>query len=364
MKINLSTRPQDIIATLSKEWQMCSDAYVTHHGGREAYDKKQDKWLRMVSTAKMSLPHNTFLWESPDGNKWCAFEHTIYDCGYVHTCHYCFCYYETRPYCGIFFKMGHVNPHETKKVVGFICYGSHFFERLHERNIYEWKGIDTLVQFIADNHSSAAYCTDMENNKWDIRIGHAIGRGFRHKDCPTAYYIKTVLDDEQLSRKQRKETALGRRIGDATSKYIDLPPKAAYEREVSKILMAKKNGNLEEHYTEAIKNVARARGVSVERVDEEAQLSAFIDQLLIGLKPSAYDILNMELSQAVNIEAIWLHDKFFGHPELSDLECKGIVTEAMLRLSKRFGWRLNKGSIIKQINMQIAMAKMNTKGTK
>lgn len=357
MKINLSTRPQDIIATLTKEWQMCSDAYVAHHGGKEAYDKKQDEWIRKVNAAEMGLPHNAFSWVSPDGNKWCAFENTTFDSGYTHTCHYCFCYYETQPYCGIFHKATFVNSYNGKREVGVICYGSHFFERLHERHIYEWKGIDTLIQFMADNHSNTAYCTDLKNNKWDIRIGHAIGRGFQHKDCPTAYYIKTVLDDEQLSRKQRKDTALGRRVGDANNKYLDLPPEEAYKREIARALTAKKNGNTEDYYSEAIRNVARARGVSVERIEMEASYCAFLNQLILDLKPSAFSLLNMELSQALNVEAIGLFDKTYKHPELSDMECKGLIVDAMLRLSKKFGWRLNKGSIIKGINLRLEIAK-------
>lgn len=238
MKINLSTRPQDVIATLEREWQMAVDAYFEHEGGKKEYDRKQDGYLAVAEKAKENFIPARFLWQSPDGNKWCVFEHTTFDSGYAHTCCYAFCYYLTVGFGGVFFKGSHLNRITGEKGPGYVCYESHFFERLHERGLYEWKGVDTLIRFIADNHGNTVYGAGPDSSKCDIRVGSAIGRGFRHRDFPAAYYIKTVLSDEQLTRQQRKNTALGRRLGDSFNKYQDLPTEAIVERQKARAVTA------------------------------------------------------------------------------------------------------------------------------
>lgn len=348
MKLKLSTPPQQVIDTLVREWPMASEAYVQHHGGMKAYDHKQDDFLRKAFCDGKSRVHEQFLWQSPDGNKWCVFEHTIFDHGYVHTCHYAFCYWLTNPYGGIFFKMKQPKASNGELQPGYVCYDSHFFERLSERGIYQWKGIDTLMQFIADNHANMVYCTDRDNNKWDVRIEHAIGRGFQHKDCPTAYYIKTVLDDEQLTRSQRQSTSMGRRTGDSINKYISLPLEDMFQRLQAKMITAKANGTLDEFRSEYIRDIAHMLHIP----QEEAQYLNGIYELVLGvileIKPSVNPYDKRDIPMQCFCKAINLLNRW--RDEQPDDGGKLDLVNGILAVSKQQSLHISRGAVIRTIN--------------
>lgn len=349
MKINLSTRPQDVIATLEREWQMAVDAYIEHEGGKKVYDRKQDGYLAVAEKAKENFIPATFLWQSPDGNKWCVFEHTTFDSGYAHTCSYAFCYYLTFGFGGVFFKFSKTSPVTNQKTVGYICYESHFFERLHERGLYEWRGIDTLKQFIADNHGNMIYGTDIDSHKVDIRIGTAIGRGFRHRDYPQAYYIKTVLDDSQLTRTQRKTTAFGRRLGDTANKYTDLPPSASVEREWARCRKAHDDGKVGEYKQMQIRDLARLTGVSQESAREIYYLYALLYNIVLRLKPSVSCNLTSDQIHVFHAKSMELLKGWNGE-EVSNLVIKTTVTNAVLAISKQLGWSLTRSGVLRSVH--------------
>lgn len=355
MKLNLSTPPQQVIDTLVREWPMASAAYVRYHGGLKAYDRKQDEFLQTALRTEKSSVHDDFYMEMPDGNKWCVFEHTIFDHGYVHTCHYAFCYWLTQPYGGIFFKVSQPVAGEKDMKPGFVCYDSHFFERLCERGIYQWNGLKTLMQFIADNHANTIYCTDPKNNKWDIRISHAICRGFQHKDCPTAYYIKTVLDDERLTRSQRQTTSMGRRTGDSINKYISLPLEDMFQRLQAKMIVAKANGTLDEFRSEYIRDIAHMLHIS----QEEAQYLNGVYELILGvileIKPSINLYVKRDLSMQCFCKAINLLNRW--KDEQPDDGGKLDLVNGICAVSKQQLLRISKGAIIRVINSRLKRAK-------
>lgn len=345
MKINLSTRPQDVIATLEREWQMAVDAYIEHEGGKKVYDRKQDDYLAKANKECKGFIPVRFFWQSPDGNKWCVFEHTTFDSGFAYTCSYAFCYYLTVGFGGIFFKCDNTNRLTGNKSTGYICYESHFFERLHERGIYEWKGIETLIQFIADNHGNTLYAVEPDNLKCDIRIGSAIGRGFRHRNFPDAYYIKTVLSDEQLTRFQRKSTALGRRLGDSFNKYQDLPIEAVVERQKAKAVMAFINGNGDDYAQEQIRDTAHILGISQEKAQAYYYLLSWMIVLVFSAKPSLGNNMKPEHSVLLGNQAL----KIVKNYDVSDLDfpkLNRLVCAAVSEVSKQTGWNLSRGAVL------------------
>lgn len=358
MKISLSTRPQDVIATLEREWQMAVDAYIKNEGGKKEYDRKQDGYLAVAEKAKENFIPARFFWQSPDDNKWCVFEHTTFDSGYAYTCSYAFCYYLTTGFGGIFFKGDHVNRLTGEKGVGYVCYESHFFERLHERGIYEWKGVDTLVQFIADNHGNTLYGTEAGSHKCDIRIGSAIGRGFRHKDFPDAYYIKTVLSDEQLTRHQRKSTALGRRLGDSFNKYQDLPIEAIVERQKARATISFVNGNGDEYIQELIRDAARILGLSQKNAQAYYYLLSWMEALVFAAKPSLGNKMKPECSVLLGNKALEIVKTCdvadLDFPELNRLVC-AVVSD----VSKQVGWNLSRGAVLRCSFNMVKNAKKN-----
>lgn len=354
MKLKLSTSPQQVIGTLVREWPMASEAYIRYQGGRQAYDRKQDEFLQTALRTEKGSVHDDFYWVSSDGNMWCVFEHTIYDDGYVHTCHYAFCYWTTAPYAGIFFKINQSAGDGKEAKPGYICYDSHFFERLSERGIYPWEGMKTLIRFVADNHANTVYCTDPESNKWDIRIGHAIGRGFRHNDCPTAYYIKTVLDDGQLTRSQRKDTSLGRRTGDSVNKYISLPIDDMYQRLQAKMAAAISSGKTEGLRNEQIRDIAHILHISQDSAQALNDTYELIFGIIIEIKPSvfssAYSALPIKcFGQAVEFMRRWNDCQ-------PDDGGKRDLVNGILAVSEQLDLRISKGAVIRVIHDRIARA--------
>ena len=346
MKINLSTRPQDVIVTLEREWQMAVDAYIEHEGGKKVYDRKQDDYLAKANKECKGFIPVRFFWQSPDGNKWCVFEHTTFDSGYAYTCSYAFCYYLTVGFGGVFFKVNHFNRITGEKDLGYVCYESHFFERLHERGMYEWKGVDTLILFIADNHSNTLYGVGTDSNKCDIRIGSAIGRGFWHRDYPAAYYIKTVLSDEQLTRHQRKSTALGRRLGDSFNKYTDLPAKAAVERQKARAVTACAKGKGDKYTQEFLRDTARMFGLSQKDAYTYCCLLSWMTTLVFFAKPSLRNNMKPEHSVLLGSRALRIvrenDPSNLDFPELNRLVCDSIS-----EVSKQTGWNLSRGAVLR-----------------
>lgn len=358
MKLNLSTNPQTVIATLEREWQMAIDAFKEKHGGAEALDKWQDTLLAKAFTTKKGFIADKMLWVSPDGNKWCVFEDVTYDKAstYTHTCEYAFCYYETIPYAGIFFHIYSLDA-EGKKVSGAIIYESHFFERMCERGIMKWEGLGTLIRFISKNHGNLAYCTDVEKMQFDLRMEECIGRGYADRNDNRLIRIKTVLSDEQLSTRQRKNTALGRRVGDSVNKYIDLSFEDNVERMRGRFVQSVQDGTTEDFMQELTRDFARSHGLNT----HDAEKLMIYIQSMIGIITAIKPSLTMTTDQQFAIEtkaAAWdLMEDIDSHNYDERTQNEHFI-QAILRVSKKCNLRITKQSVIKAIyKMRMQAAK-------
>lgn len=287
MKLSITTNLQDIVDTLTDESLRAGRQYVARMGGKKAYDHKQDKFLAKVMRTQKSYVHDIIMFTLPSGNKWCAFEHTTYDSGYAHTRYKMFCYYSTIPYGGIFLPVTECKSvdGENVDIRGAVIYGSHFFERLHERGIYEWKGVKTMAQFIADNTMATSYCTDKKNNKWDVRIYNedkgigAIGRGFRSNKA-NVVYIKTVLADDHLTIRQRRDTSKGRGIADAYHGFVDSNPELMQGRIMARGITAISEGRFDEFINEQYRRMSRIYGMKTEDVKSAIACSAHVGEMM------------------------------------------------------------------------------------
>lgn len=346
MKINLSMRPKTVIATLEREWQMAVDAYIKNEGGKEVYDRKQDEYLaEALKTNKGFIPFR-FFWMSPDGNMWCVFEHTTFDSGYAYTCSRAFCYHLTAGFGCIFLKCACSDRFTGKKTTGYICYESHFFERLHERGIYEWKGLDTLIKFVADNHGNTFFRAEPDSLKCDIRIGSAIGRGLQHRDCSSAFYIKTVLGDEHLTSRQRKITAFGRRIGDSSNKYLDLPADAVTKRLEAKAALSFANGKVDDFIQELIRDMAHVFCLPVEKTEAFYYLFSWMVVLVFTAKPSLGNKMKPDSLILLRDQAL----RIALERDVSNLDFFNLnllVCSAVSDVSKHTGWNLSRGAVLR-----------------
>ncbi len=306
-KLNLRTPPKEMVETVIKESEIAKKRFIVRMGGKKAYDRKQDRFLSCAIKMQQSYVHDIMTFILPSGNKWCALEHTLYDAGFAHTRHMVFCYYMTEPYGGMYCHIHERGANDKGEQVYLdrcFVFGSHFFERLHERGIYEWKGLETLAQFFADNTASAMYCTDEECNRWDIRIHssatgkNAIGRGFRSSDN-SVVYIKTALADEQLTTRQRRDTSKQRGISDACYGMVDMNPNVTYGRQLARYQQAVEEGRKDEFVEEQKRRAARVAGMSVEDWEKRSIYVAHISNIVDMLTGIDYAILHSQAGAAL-----------------------------------------------------------------
>lgn len=345
MKLSITTNPQDIVDTLTEESLRAGRQYVARMGGKKAYDHKQDKFLAKVVRTQKSYVHDIIMFTLPSGNKWCAFEHTTYDSGYAHTRYKMFCYYSTIPYGGIFLPVTERKSidGENVDIRGAVIYGSHFFERLHERDIYEWKGVKTMAQFIADNTMATSYCTDKKNNKWDIRIYNedkgigAIGRGFRSNKA-NVVYIKTVLADDHLTIRQRRDTSRGRGIADAYHGIVDSNPEVMQGRIMARAITAQHEGNMDEFINEQCRRASRIYGMDLDDVKSATACSAHVGEIMRRIDASADPTKNIMYAAPVSVSGFGIYRELQKYcMDCSKDDAVSILTKAIKNIFTQLG---------------------------
>lgn len=352
MKINLSTPPLKVIETIQKEWQMAYDAYENHHGGKDAHDKWQDEMLKRLDVVKHSFIGDKFLWTSPDGNKWCAFEHCEYADGLTHTCAFLFCYYETLPFAGIFFGCTNQNATTGKKEYGVVVYESHFFERCDERGIYKWNGIDTLIDFIKGNPSASAFSVDLENCRIDLRFDKCIGRGFFDKKLGTRFIrIKTILKDESLTKRQSKQTMQGRAWGDACNKYMSPNKEFNTAKLQMKAFRAMQNGKGEEFADEMVRDMARMIQIPQEEARRIYEVNIAVTSILIGICPSLIrHIMEKPIGDVIIPEIVKMLNDW--DDTADDASCQRQLVGIVIKAAKACGRTLSKSAVLRYIYKQ------------
>lgn len=335
-KLNLRTPPQEMVETVMREGKIAEKRFIARMGGKKAYDRKQDRFLACAMKMQQSYIHDIMTFVLPSGNKWCVFEYTLYDAGFVHTRYMVFCYYMTKPYGGMYRYIHEMKINDNGEQVYLdrcFVFGSHFFERLHERGIYEWKGLETLAQFCVDNTSSTAYCTDKKCNKWDIRVHSsttgksAIGRGFRSSDNSVAY-IKTVLADEQLTTRQRRDTSKQRGISDACYGMIDMNPDVVYGRQLARYQQAVEEGRMDEFVEEQNRRMARMSGMPAEELEKLSIYTTHISSIVGMLIGIDHAILHPQTQAAL---ARVCHKTFLRTKKLTTLTTDELCMQTVLK---------------------------------
>ncbi len=353
-----------MVETIMEEGKIAVRRFVKRMGGREAYDRKQHAYLKCAMMTKQSYIHDVKTFILPSGNRWCAYEHTTYESGYANTGCFSFCYYMTMPYGGIFRYAQGKEPAKDGTLVTVdqcVVFDSHFFARLHERGIYEWKGLDTLVQFNADNSQCNMYCTDVDTNKWDVRIYNpangksAIGRGSR-TPSRNVTYVKTVLADEQLTAHQNNTTSELRRVADASHGVANLNYNVAYDRQMARLAEAIKEGRRDEFLEDQKQRLIKMGCTDVEM----ARLYKYVFHLQVvagvvdeTLQHSAY--LSTLNAVATTVGHITFLSTYKFTDIKSDDECCDIVARDVKSILKQRGRTFSDDAIRREVLRYLGM---------
>jgi len=216
--INLSTPSDELMKTIRIEHNKALYWLKRHYGGEIGYEKMRDKLLRDCVSANGNLASDVVEYNSKDGNKWLCFEYARYypESFGSHCMPYAFCYYNTIGSVGAFVPGFASNP-EAKEPDSCTIYTPHFFQRFAERKGMTLGSVELVKAFVESIAQVMSITYDEEPNgrcKVDARLPDGIGRGIRREGRETVYEIRTFLTDKQLSRKQSKDTADVRELGD------------------------------------------------------------------------------------------------------------------------------------------------------
>lgn len=211
VKVNLSTKAADILATMREEMPKAWYFFRKKYGSKLKYEKMEDQMLDKALEEQCDQFTDIDYWISPVGNRWMTYTQVQYfpKAKYAMAYHYSFIYYETYASCGAFFPM--YSPQQTKdgkvkkngKVDSIIRYTDHFFYQLSERTKVEYRSKELIRKFISERCEHALTADEDGEVILKFKGGHGFGKQYSNK--PRFIDCRTYLGDEQLNNKQKHQ---------------------------------------------------------------------------------------------------------------------------------------------------------------
>lgn len=209
VRVNLSTKADEIIATMREEIPSAMYHFRKPYGGRRKYMKFEGELLDKAIAEKESQMTDLNEYISQVGNRWMTYTMVDYypKSQYANATHVSFIYYETYGSCGAFFPIFRPPSvqdikHKEGQSDGVIIFTSHFFYRLSERTRKAYRSRELIQEFIATKSTQAAQ-TD-EDGKAAVKFKGGYGFGREKSKNPHVIEIRTYLTDGELSASQRK----------------------------------------------------------------------------------------------------------------------------------------------------------------
>ncbi len=202
-RINLSTPPEDIVATMAMELKHVLYQKRKAYGGKRKYEAWKRELQNKALTEKKNQISDLTDYISPVGNRWVMYSSMEYfaKSGHVLPTHAAFIYYETYGSCGAFFPLF---PEGERTPNGVMIFTSHFFLRMCERTKVEFRSKAMIQEFITTNFLRTSSGRDEEGAESVVRFRNGYGLGKTISVIPYVIEIRTFLADEELSPSQRK----------------------------------------------------------------------------------------------------------------------------------------------------------------
>lgn len=210
VRINLSTKTEDVIATMREEMPHASYYFRKKYGGNQKYLKYEDALLDKALAEEKDQLTDIEYYISPVGNRWMTYTHVMYfpRAKHAHAFHWSFVYYETIGSCGAFFpsysakqiKDGMVKKNGKPDEV--IVFTSHFFFQLSERTKIEYRSKELIKKFISEKCENAMSIGDDGEVIAKLDSGHGFGKVMSRN--PLRAEVRTYLNDQGLNKHQRE----------------------------------------------------------------------------------------------------------------------------------------------------------------
>lgn len=231
VRVNLSTKANEIIATMREEIPVALYHFRKPYGGRNKYMKYEDELLDKALAEEESQMTDMNEHISRVGNRWITYTMVDYynKAKYANATHVSFIYYETYGSCGAFFPL--FNPSNVKRLKkkegqadGVMIFTSHFFQRMSERTGKAYRSKELIQEFISTKSTQASQ-TD-EDGEVVVKFKGGYGFGVEKSQSPRVVEVRTYLTDKQLSPKQRRKV-------ERVDAYAELLSDGMYLKEVA-----------------------------------------------------------------------------------------------------------------------------------
>lgn len=210
VRINLSTKTEDVIATMREEMPHASYYFRKKYGGNQKYLKYEDALLDKALAEEKDQFTDIEYYISPVGNRWMTYTHVMYfpRAKHAEAFHWSFVYYETYGSCGAFLpsysakqiKDGMVKKNGKPDEV--IVFTSHFFFQLSERTKVEYRSKELIKKFISEKCENAMSIGDDGEVIAKLDSGHGFGKVMSRN--PLRAEVRTYLNDKELNKRQRE----------------------------------------------------------------------------------------------------------------------------------------------------------------
>lgn len=214
VKINLSTQPRELLATMQEELPVAWYHYRKQIGSSLQYQKHEDLLLDQALEEQRSLVSDISEYISKVGNRWMTYVHTEYFPQALHTVatHVSFIYYETYASCGAFFPLyappSVKNRVKQKKQVptGIVIYTDHFFLQMSNRTGKKYRSRELIREFVTTRDAHAMQTDDDGGLVVRFVGGYGFGKWWE-QDGIRVYQVRTYLNEkggDSLNRRQQR----------------------------------------------------------------------------------------------------------------------------------------------------------------
>lgn len=206
VKVNLSTSPDDLVATIKAELPKARYFFMKEFGGRRRYEMAEATMVEKALRDKEDQISHMVYWVSQAGNKWCTYTHVKYysKANYVHAFKFSFIYYETASSCGAFFPQYSQDHTKREKGTpeGVIIFSGHFFYQMSVRTNIDYRSKNLICKFVRERVEDAISINTDGQVTLRFRGGYGFGRV--NNQNPLVIEVRTFLTDKQLSNKQKE----------------------------------------------------------------------------------------------------------------------------------------------------------------
>ena len=219
--INLSTPSQELLKELLADYDKADYWLTKKLGGMKKQKELGDKLAyECIMKGKPFTVSDYVEYISPNGNRWIMYLSCRRYGDKTYTTPLGFCYYETYGSVGAFVPM---SDDTSDSANSCIIFTSHFFLRMCDRlgiKIRSREMVKRFLEYLVGMMVSYRGEGKHGKHEVDVRLPGSIGRGRIREDSPYVTEINTFLRDNELTKKQLKETKM---LREAASK-VNMQP--------------------------------------------------------------------------------------------------------------------------------------------